>query len=251
MEHDLSQPVALSFMAHPDDAEIQCGGTLVRLARLGWQVHIATATPGDCGSPDLPAQEIAAVRREEARRSAQRIGATYHCLELNDVRVCYDQHSIGRAIDLFRQVGPSLVITHPRHDYMLDHEQVHLLARGAAFAGPIPNASSLPRVPGAKIPHLYYCDPVDQRDPYTAERIIPSTYVDVSEVIDEKLAMLACHQSQRQWLRSHHGIDEYLDRTRANAATRGGEIGVGHAEAFVQHLGHPYPQDDLLARLLG
>lgn len=246
---DHADRAALAFLAHPDDAEIQCGGTLIHLARLGWQVHIATATAGDGGSPHLPPEKISAIRREEARIAADRIGATYHCLELRDVRVCYDRDSIDRAIDLFRRVGPSLVITHPRHDYMLDHEQVHLLARGASFAGPIPNVSLVPRVSGAGIPYLYYCDPVDQQDPYLGVRVAPTTYVDVSDVIDEKLAMLACHQSQREWLRSHHGIDEYLERTRQNAATRGAEIGVGHAEAFVQHRGHPYPQDDLLGRL--
>ncbi len=42
--------VALALMAHPDDAEILCGGTLVRLADLGWKIHIANATPGDCGT---------------------------------------------------------------------------------------------------------------------------------------------------------------------------------------------------------
>ena len=42
--------VALSFLAHPDDAEFLCAGTLIRLAEAGWEVHIATATPGDCGT---------------------------------------------------------------------------------------------------------------------------------------------------------------------------------------------------------
>src|SRR5690349_9372067 len=42
--------IALTFLAHPDDAEILCGGTLVRLAAAGWNIHIATATAGDCGT---------------------------------------------------------------------------------------------------------------------------------------------------------------------------------------------------------
>lgn len=250
MPPDTQRRIALTFLAHPDDAEIQCGGTLTRLGLLGWQIHIATATAGDAGSPDLPPGEIAAVRREEARTAAGMIGASYHCLELRDVRVCYERESIERTIDLFRKVGPTLVITHPRHDYMMDHEQVHLLARNASFSSAIPNVSAVPRVAGAGVPYLYYCDPVDQQDPYTGARITPSTFVDVSEVIDQKLSMLACHESQREWLRAHHGIDEYLDQTRQNAAARGAEIGVDFAEGFVQHRGHPYPQDDLLGRLL-
>ena len=57
-------PVVLSVLAHPDDAEFLCAGTLIRLtSEHGWQVHVASMTPGDCGSTELPAEEIAAVRR--------------------------------------------------------------------------------------------------------------------------------------------------------------------------------------------
>ena len=61
--------------------------------------------------------------------------------------------------------------------------------------------------------------------------------------------MLACHASQREWLRAHHGIDEYLDSMRRFAAVRGKLLGVAAAEGFVQHLGHGYPHDDLLHTL--
>ena len=243
--------VALACFAHPDDAEILCGGTLIRLRRLGWTIHIATATAGDCGSSTLSADEIAALRREEARKAAAMIDAQYHCLEFLDARVCYDRDSIDRTIDLFRTVGPSLVFTHPRQVYLMDHEQTHLLVRCAAFAGPIRNASALPQVPGARIPHLYYTDPMGGRDAYTGEATPrPTTCIDISSVIEPKLVMLACHRSQREWLRDHHGTDEYLDATREHAASRGREIGVDYAEAFNQHRGHAYPQDDLLALLL-
>ena len=56
----------LAVLAHPDDAEFLCAGTLARLAReRGWAVHIATMTPGDCGSAELPADKIARTRRGE------------------------------------------------------------------------------------------------------------------------------------------------------------------------------------------
>ena len=72
-------------MAYPDDAEFLCAGTLVRLAReCGWEVHLASMTPGDCGLAELPPQEISRVRRAEAAGAAAAIGATYHCLEERD-----------------------------------------------------------------------------------------------------------------------------------------------------------------------
>jgi LmbE family N-acetylglucosaminyl deacetylase len=156
-----------------------------------------------------------------------------------------------RKRSLFRKVAPSLVITHPRLDYMSDHEQVHLLARSAAFAFGAPNASSLPLVEGSAVPWVYYCDPVGGIEPYSGQPPTPTTYVEIGEQLELKLEMLACHVSQREWLRAHHGMDEYLDACQRFSAQRGQEIGVSHAEAFVQHLGHPYPQNDLLRELFG
>jgi hypothetical protein len=63
--------------------------------------------------------------------------------------------------------------------------------------------------------------------------------------------MLACHASQRDWLRAHHGMDEYIDAMKRHGAMRGRQIGCAYAEAFVQHRGHPFPQTDLLAEILG
>jgi len=63
--------------------------------------------------------------------------------------------------------------------------------------------------------------------------------------------MLACHASQREWLRSHHGLDEYIDAMKRTNAVRGEQLDVSFAEAFVQHRGHPFPQSDLLAELTG
>lgn len=247
----LQRRVAVAFLAHPDDAEFLCAGTLIRLDAAGWEIHITTATPGDCGSTTLPADQIAEIRRGEAAEAAEKIGATYHCLEERDVNVVFDKSANRKTIDLFRNIAPSLVFTHPRHDYMLDHEQVHQLARSATFSYSIPNASSLPLVEGSGIPWLYYCDPIEGHDPYSGETVRPTVCVDISEVFDRKVDMLSCHASQREWLRSHHGIDEYIESMKRHSALRGKELSTRYAEAFVQHRGHPYPQSDILHKILG
>lgn len=242
--------VVLCFMAHPDDAEILCGGVLIRLSQLGWAVHIATVAAGDCGSETLPPHEIAAIRKNEGVAAAQLIGGTYHTLAEPDVNVVFDKPTNRKAIDLFRQLSPRIVITHPREDYMLDHEQTHLLARSAAFSFPIPNASETPLAAEASIPHLYYADPIEGLHPYTGELVTPTVTIDVSEVIETKAEMLACHASQREWLRAHHGMDEYLEAMKRHSALRGSLIGTPYAESFRQHRGHAFPQNDLLAELL-
>jgi LmbE family N-acetylglucosaminyl deacetylase len=167
------------------------------------------------------------------------------------VLVSFSKETLGKAIDLFRRVAPSLVLTHPRHDYMLDHEQVHLLARSATFSYPIPNASSSPLIEGSNIPWLYYCDPMQGTDPYSGELVSPTVYVDISETMERKTDMLACHASQREWLRAHHDVDEYIEAIKRHGAMRGKQQCIKYAEAFVQHRGHPYPQSDVLHEILG
>jgi LmbE family N-acetylglucosaminyl deacetylase len=239
---------ALSFLAHPDDAELLCAGTLARLRHAGWAIHIATATPGDCGSATKNRWEISAIRTREASAAAEVIGATYHCLDERDIFVVFDKPAIKKAIDLFRKICPSLVFTHAPRDYMMDHEIVSQLARAASFAYAIPNVSDAPLPPAAAIPHLYYCDPIETLDPLGNE-VIPTTVVDVTPVFDTKSAMLARHGSQREWLAAHHGMDEYMAAQARHAAARGRLINRPYAEAFVQHRGHAYPRDDLLATL--
>ncbi len=64
----MADPIrVLAFMAHPDDVEMTCAGTLVRLKReAGCEIAIATATSGDCGSMDHRPDEIARIRHREA-----------------------------------------------------------------------------------------------------------------------------------------------------------------------------------------
>lgn len=245
--------VALSILAHPDDAEFLCAGALTRLQQEhGWEIHIATMTPGDCGSAELPADEISRIRREEGRQAAAVIRAAYYCLEERDLLVTYNEPTLAKVTRLLRQVRPSILFTHSPADYMLDHEMTSTVVRAAAFAAPIPNFlrdQSL-GAPLAEIPHLYYCDPIEGKDPVGRD-VEPSFCIDISSVIEIKADMLAAHASQREWLLKHHGMDQYLQAMRDWAAHRARGRGVGFAEGYRQHLGHSYPQDNLLGALLG
>ena len=235
-------------MAHPDDAEFICVGTLIRLAAAGWEIHIASMTPGDCGTLTETRWDIAAIRTQEARRAAAVIGATYHCLDERDGFVVYERTALQKCVDLMRRIGPALVFTHAPKDYMMDHEMTTLLARGASFLHGAPNASTVPRHLVAGVPWLYYCDPPEGLDPL-GKPVEPTTWVDITEPLEKKAEALACHASQREWLQAYHANDEYIDSMRRWATTRGMQAGVPAAEAFVQHRGHAYPRNDLLAEL--
>jgi LmbE family N-acetylglucosaminyl deacetylase len=245
--------VVQSILAHPDDAEFLCAGTITRLVReLGWQAHLASLTAGDCGSVDRSAEEISRIRRGEAAEAAALIGGCYDCLEERDLLIFYNESALEKVTRLLRTVRPQIILTHSPADYMLDHEMTSTLVRAAAFAAPAPNflAGRGHPPPLEQIPHLYYCDPIEGKDALGRE-VEPGFCVDISAAMETKEAMLACHASQREWLLKHHGIDHYLHAMRDWSARRGQARGVAFAEGFRQHLGHGYPADNLLAALLG
>jgi len=245
--------VVLSLLAHPDDAEFLCAGTLCRLTReQHWEAHIASMTAGDCGSPHLPPEEIARMRRHEGASAAALIAGRYHCLEERDLLIFYGERSLERVVRLLREVRPAIVLTHSPADYMLDHEVTSTLARAAAFGAPIPNCFGDRGHPPPleHIPHVYYCDPIEGKD-LLGRPVPPGFAIDVGSVIDTKATMLAAHASQREWLLKHHGMDQYVESMKTWSAEQGRAHGVQYAEGFRQHLGHGYPQDNLLGQLLG
>lgn len=245
-------PRILAIHAHPDDIEFQCAGTLARLARLGCPITIATMTPGDCGSAEHTAEQISEIRRAEAQRAAELLGAEYLCLEFRDLRICHDNDARRRVTEAVRRARPGLVLTAPPVDYMSDHEMTSRLVRDACFNAPIPNyrtEATDPAAPIDHIPHLYYVDPLEGTD-YFGNSVPTDFVVDISQTYELKQNMLACHESQRNWLLKQHGIDEYLDSCRRWSAARGAQIGVEYGEGFRQHRGHPYPSDNLLLRLI-
>ena len=236
----------LSVGAHPDDAEFACAGTLARLKEAGCEIVIATLSPGDCGSTQHTAREVSRIRKAEAAASAARLGAEYVCLEERDLSIDYDTATRRKVTGLVRSVDPAMVLTHYLMDYMVDHEVTGRLARDACFAAGVPNfAAAGNEPPTSGIPHLYYFSPAGAAD-NVGNPIEPHFVIDVSGQVELKKQMLACHASQREWLMKHHGMDEYIESMLRRGAALGQRVGAAHGEGFLQHLGPPYPTDNLM-----
>ena len=252
MSETAAPPRVLALHAHPDDIEFQCAGTLQLLKERGCPIMVATMTAGDKGSAELGPDEISEVRKREAAAAADLLGADYVCLGFRDLELCFDNEHRRAVVEALRKARPDIVLTAPPVDYMADHEVTSRLVRDACFSSAVPNYVTRqwdPAPPLARIPHLYYVDPTDGVGWY-GEHIDPQFVVDVSGVFDRKLDMLACHASQREWLRRQHGIDEYLEGCRRFGRKRGAAIDVEYGEGFRQHAGHPYPGHNLLLELL-
>ena len=238
----------LAIHAHPDDVEILCAGTLTLLAQQGHGVSISSMTPGDCGSHEHSANEIAAIRREEAGRAAALIGATYTCAEFRDLSIFSTDSARRRVTALLRSAKPDIVVTSAPIDYMCDHETTSALVRDACFAAPAPNyctrefsaADPLPAVP-----HLYFMDPIG-----AGKDACRDFFINIDSVFATKRAMLAEHRSQRAWLAKHHGIDDYLDQMERWSKAHGERVGTTYAEGFTQCRRHGYPETPLLQNLL-
>lgn len=216
----------LAVGAHPDDLEILCGGTLVRFVQEGHEVVMCHATKGDRGSFVHTAEEIARIRDEEARRAAEIAGADYASLGLSDGDVLASDREQRRAvIDLVREARPELIITHCPNDYMGDHNEISRLVFECSFHATLPLIET-------GIPHHSLVAPIYYMDTIFGLGFVPTEYVDVSDAIETKTAMLEAHQSQLTWLRDHDGID-VVEQMRTATRYRGQQCGVDYAEGFV------------------
>ena len=242
------EKIALGIFAHPDDAEIVCAGTLSLLKKAGWSIHIASMAPGDKGTTEYSREEISRIRKLEAAASAELLGATYHCLEFEDVYIMYDRESINRATSLIREIRPSIVFTHNPSDYMIDHETTSKIVQTACFSVGIKNME-ITETPYEPTPYLYYSDSMDAKD-ILGRLIYTTMFINITDEMQMKEKMLGCHASQRNWLLTHHKMDEYILSMKRFGELRGKEISVQFAEGFRQHLGHGYPLDNVLTDIL-
>jgi LmbE family N-acetylglucosaminyl deacetylase len=81
--------------------------------------------------------------------------------------------------------------------------------------------------------------------------IIPDFVVDVASQMDIKKRALGAHESQRNWLAKHHGMDNYIEEMCRWTENCGRRAGLQYGEGFRRYKGHPYPQTALLEQLLG
>ena len=219
----------LAVGAHPDDVELHCGGTLAKYAKQGHKVFTATATNGNVGSATLPMEEIAAIRKEEARRAAAIIGAEYICLDYDDEMFFEDREARLAFIDLVRYCKADVILTHYPVDYNPDHVLTSKILSDIAVMIPVAKIETKNK-PYDKIPIIAYYEPAQ------GVNFDPTEYVDITNEIEIKMAMCAEHKSQIAWSQANYkdsvGNKNFFDSYRNASAFRGMQCGVDYAEAF-------------------
>lgn len=240
---------AFAIAAHPDDIEFFMSGTLMLLRDAGFEIHYLNLANGCCGTTEYDAATIARMRRDEARAAAASIGAVFHESICNDLEIFYDRPTLVKLASVVRQVAPRIVLTHSPADYMEDHTNTCRLAVTATFARGMPNFPVDPPQEIVSLPvTVYHAQPYSHHDPL-GRRVTPDFWVDVSDVVERKVAMLARHVSQKNWLDKSQGHDSYLQTLRDLDAEGGRCSGrFAFAEGWRRHLhlGFCSPIDDPL-----
>ena len=215
---------ALAIGAHPDDVELQAGGTVAAWARAGVRVELACLTDGEKGThdPDAEPVDVGRIRRQEAVVAAGELGAReVHFLGAADGELEATLDLRVAVARLVRQVRPDVVVGHdPWRRWLLhpDHRAAGLLtvdgviaARDPLYAPELAAEGLLPHRPHSIL--LFGTD-------------APDEVVDISATIEAKLAALRAHASQ---IGDHADLDR---RIRTWNAAIGAELGLPLAEAF-------------------
>ena len=174
----------LAIMAHPDDVELTCGGTLLAAAALGRRTGIVDLTAGETGS-----RGTVEIRAAEAQRAAAVLGVTVReNLHLPDAHLVNSIEAREVVIRAIRRLRPTIVITHARQGRHPDHIAAAQLVRDACFLAGLKNlVKELPAFRPRKVVHAMS---------FREDAIAPSFVVDISEVFEKKLQAIACYTSQ-------------------------------------------------------
>ena len=216
---------ALALGAHPDDVELQAGGTLAAWAGRGVHVELGCFTAGEMGSPDRAAdpERLAGVRRAEAEAAARSLGTAVpvHFLGAVDGELEVTMALRLAVARLVRTVRPDVVLGHDpwRRDLLHpDHRAAGLLTVDGVVAArdPLYAPQLAAEGLGPHRPHTVLLFGTDA----------PDELVDVTVTIDAKLASLRAHASQ---IGDHADLER---RVRTWNAAIGAGAGLLYAEAF-------------------
>jgi LmbE family N-acetylglucosaminyl deacetylase len=217
----------LAVVAHPDDAELLCAGTLARARADGAMVAICVLGRGDKGQPSKKVENLTAQRRKEMAASAKLLGAELFTCDFPDGSLMDTPGTRSKVIEIYRKFKPTLVLAHAAEDYHPDHRAASALAQAASWF--CASRGHRTRSPAIQTPPaLWWMDTVSMSG------FNPGFYVDVSEFVALKKRMLACHQSQLARGRDadFSPIEEMM---RLQYRARGMQAGVEAAEAFRAH----------------
>lgn len=182
--------------AHPDDADLCCGATAIKLARAGHIVKFVSATNGDTGHHILSRAETAKRRYGEAQAAAKLAGVVEYEILNHDCGLEISVENRREILRVIRRFKPDLVITHRTCDYHPDHRAIAQLVQDTAYVVMVPHFCEDTSTPDYSPVYACAFDAFDDPRPHRADAVI-----EIDSVIDQKLALWDCHASQfYEWM---------------------------------------------------
>ena len=221
----MSQVDILAVFAHPDDAELTVGGTLLKMKHLGYRTGTLDVTAGEMGTRGTPdgraveAEDAAKILNLDLREN----------LGLPDGHVFVTDTERTKMVRAFRRLKPKVILTHQIGDSHPDHDHIAQLVRESARLASMrryDEETGSEKIAVPIVAHNIF-----------SRRIEPSFVVDISDFLDTKMAAIKAHKSQfydpdsiepETRLTSKHYIDELEGRSRYF----GSLIGVAAGEPF-------------------
>ncbi len=196
--------------AHPDDCDIDGGGTAALLAKAGHAVKFISVTNGDAGHQSQGGGALAKRRRAEAIEAGKRFGVEYEVLDNHDGELMPSLEVRMQIIRKIREWQADVVIAPRPNDYHPDHRYTGILVQDAAYMVGVPNvASDTP--PLSKNPvFLYTHDTFKKPNPFR-----PDIAVDIDDVFSQKVYAMSAHESQFfEWLPWIGGYADQVPETQ-------------------------------------
>jgi bacillithiol biosynthesis deacetylase BshB1 len=215
----------LAIVAHPDDAELICGGSLLKSSEMGHLTGVLDLTRGETGSRGTPE-----IRAQEAKEAEEILGLHVRMnAGLPDSQIVNTPETRSRVAGLIRELQPRIVITHWINGRHPDHRATAELVYDAAFLAGLKNFDA----PGDPFRPLKVIHALSFRE--DAEK--PTFVVDISSQMDQKLKAIGAYGSQfgntNQAGEVFPGGARSLDdQIRAQAARAGSLIRVAYGEPF-------------------
>jgi len=226
----------MAITAHPDDIEFGMSGTLFLLAKAGCEIHYMNIANGSCGTAEYDEETIVAMRLQEAKNAAQHLEGVFHPPLVPDFEIYYTKEILLKLASVFRKVAPDILLIPSPEDYMEDHMNACRLAVSAAFGRGMRNyIVDPPRDPISKDVAVYHAQPHGNRNIFN-KIVHPDFFINITDVIEEKTAMLAEHKSQKNWLDVSQGFNAYLN-TMKDLGKEMGELSkkFEYGEGWRQH----------------
>lgn len=218
----------VSVMAHQDD-ELMCLGTMIKMKNLGHKLSFICLTDGSMGmaqAPDMPFDEAAEIRRQEMSALASELDAEYICLGVRDEYLFDNGEIREKLINALRKTNADLVFTHFKSDYNLDHSTTSLLVKQCTMHMPLPMIKT-------QAPPTKTTPAVFMTEPFSGFEFEATHWVDVTDVISEKMRLARLHKSQDDAFIAAFGEGKGIDQWVMNTTSkRGDQCGVKYAEAF-------------------